>query len=93
MLDDAEVISTAMLANVHVAVAIPAVDVRWQFWKQGNDLPVVLPLSEDNGRDILGHVGLLSHRHAGVPINTLRVTFAGVVDQSFSAKKMNSSLL
>jgi len=48
VLDDTVVIGTAMLAYVHVGVAVEPSQVRWKFGEQGDDVAGVSPSSEHN---------------------------------------------
>jgi hypothetical protein len=48
VLDDTVVIGTTMLADVFIGIAVVAVQVRWKFGEQGDDVAAVSPSSEHN---------------------------------------------
>ena len=58
-LDDAVIVSPAMLPDLFVAQAKPTQQVGWDCWEESDDLAVVLPPAKDNERFfVLGHFGV-----------------------------------
>ena len=49
--DDPVIVGSTVLADMLVAIAVEAVDVRRQFRKKSNDVPVFLPAAKHNERD------------------------------------------